>query len=219
MLMQMQKQELLSKHAKKFAADKKENVRTQFQGIHYAENGAAYVSDTYCLLRIKDVHSFTEPHTLHATTGAELKAEYPSVNSLNRLLTVEPLNSIFLDAAFVEIATRNCAIALNIVKALSPKYRSERCIFLVGGDFAWLEIKGIKGIWFKAPIGAMTASCDEKWLLDAEYLFNAFNLFKDAGTAALTIKLAGKNSSILLSDEENGIDVLIALIRQPENEE
>jgi len=49
--------------------------------------------------------------------------------------------------------------------------------------------------------------------LNAEFLLNGLQVFKDAGTNQLQVKLKGQLDPIVLSDEENEIDVIILPIR------
>ena len=198
------KQELLSKHAKFFAADKKvENPI--FQGIRYLANGTAVVTNTHTLLRIKDVSPFTSPCTLHPITGAELNGVYPD-NAIDDLLNWTSENRITLETTKqIAGATQFAKIAQMIAKEL----RSVKIVNLkLHGETASLELKD-QGVEFTAPFGSLAKDQDETWFFDTDYMYNAFNLFKSALTVSLTIKLRHKYDSIVLSDEENGIDVLI----------
>ena len=92
-----QKQELLTKHARFFAADKHATNKI-FQGIHYMLDGTACVTDTHILLRIKEVSSAVVARTIHAITGAELEGVFPS-NAVEDLITWNQENQITLDSA------------------------------------------------------------------------------------------------------------------------
>jgi len=209
-----QKQELLTKHAKFFAADK--NARNPiFQGIHYLKNGTAIVSDTHTLLRIKDVSAIVDDtsvaveRSVHAITGADLEGVFPS-NAIGDLLNWNKENQITLETAQIEDATKFAKIAQMILKELKSYDKIVNIRF--HGDTACLGIKN-QGIEFTALLGQLMSDQSEVWSFNAAFLYNALNVFKSAKSTSVVIKFRHTNDAIVLRDEENGIDVLILPIR------
>ena len=200
------KQELLSKHAKFFAADKKvENPI--FQGIRYFANGTAVVTNTHTLLRIKDVSPFPSPCTLHAITGAELDGVYPSIDATDVLFCRDPENQIILEnPKQLDLITKHAKIAVMLAKEL--KCVNNPVNLVLSFKNAHLEINDSSLEW-SALVGYPEKDQEETWCFNANYLYNALNLFRSAKTRSLTIKLRNKFEPIILSDEENGIDVII----------
>lgn len=209
-----QKQELLTKHAKFFAADKNAANKI-FQGIHYLKDGTAVVSDTSTLLRIKDVSSVVDAssvavvRSVHAITGAELEGVFPS-NAVEDLITWNQGNQITLDFTRIEGVTKYAKIAQMAIKELKPYKRIVK-IALNKAD-AFLQVSD-QDVELNAYIGELESDQNETWDLNPDYLYNAFNLFKSARSTSIIIKLRHSNQAIVLRDEENGIDVLILPIR------
>ena len=203
-----QKQELLTKHAKFFAADKNAANKI-FQGIHYMMDGTACVSDTHTLLRIKEVSSAVVARTIHAITGAELEGVFPS-NAVENLLSWNQENQLTLDSAQIEVVTKYAKIAQMIVKEL--KSYDKIVNIVLTRENAFLKVLD-QDVELNAFIGESAKYQDETWSFNSDYLFNAFNLFKSAGSTSIVIKFRHKNDGIVLRDEENGIDVLILPIR------
>lgn len=205
-----QKQELLTKHAKFFAADKNAANKI-FQGIHYLKDGTACVSDTHTLLRIKEVSSAVVARTIHAITGAELEGVFPS-NAVEDLITWNQENQITLDSAQIEAATKYAKIAQISIKEL--KSYNKIVNLVLSKENAFLQVTD-KELSFESKVylGDLATDQNEVWDVNADYLYNAFNLFKNAKSGSIVIKFRHKNDAIVLRDEENGIDVLILPIR------
>ena len=200
------KQELLTKHAKFFAAGEKE-TRVQFQGIRYLENGSACVTNTHVMLRIKDVSPFTVPCTLHTITGAELAGDYPNKAAIDAHFCWEPANTIVLETSKqLDVVTKHAKIAAMLAKELKQKMNPVNLVLTFKN--AHLEIQDSNLEW-SALVGYPEKEQEETWTLNSTYLHNAMNLFKSAKTRSLKIKLRTKHDPIILSDEENGIDILI----------
>lgn len=205
-----QKQELLTKHAKFFAADKKAK-NPIFQGIHYLKSGTAIVSDTHTLLRIKGVTSVVDGtpvevvRSVHATTGAELEGVFPS-DVIEGLITWNQENQMTLESAQIELVTKYAKIAQLIEKEL--KSRDKIVKIALNKANAFLQVSD-QGAELNAFIGGLVQDQNETWSLNADYLYNAFNLFKSAKSESIVIKFRHPRNAIVLRDEENGIDVLI----------
>jgi len=205
-----QLQELLTKHAKFFAAGKKEN-KTIFQGIRYQADGSACVCDTCILLRVKDVSPFSEPCTLHAITGAEIEGTYPNEEAVNNLLNWNQENRITLESfAQIEVATQCAKIIQMVVKELKTPNRIMNLVLTEGNAFLKLSEQGVE---LNAFIGELAKDQNETWSFNADYMYHALDVFKSARSSSIVIKLRHNCDSIVFSDEDNGIDVLILPIR------
>ncbi|MHB1651648.1 MAG: hypothetical protein ACYCVD_04115 [Desulfitobacteriaceae bacterium] len=210
-----QKQELLTKHAKFFAADKNAANKI-FQGIHYLKDGTAVVSDTHTLLRIKEVSSADDAssvavvRSIHAITGAELEGVFPS-NVIENLLTWNQENQMTLETTVqIEIVTKYARIAQLIEKELKSYDKIVKIALNKANAFLQVSDQGVE---LNVHLGELAKDQDETWSFNADYLYNAFNLFKSAKSGSIVIKFRHQNNAIVLRDEENGIDVLILPIR------
>jgi len=212
-----QKQELLTKHAKFFAADKSASNKI-FQGIHYLNDGTAVVSDTHTILRIKDVSTIVDPssvavvRSVHAITGANLEGTFPS-NAIEALITWNQDNQIILDTAQIEDVTKYAKIAQMIVKELKHYNKIVNLVTTRENLFLKVSDHDVELNAFVGDLAKLAEEPDETWSFNSDYLFNAFNLFKSAGSNSVVIKFRHKNDAIAFRDEENGIDVLILPIR------
>ncbi len=205
-----QKQELLTKHAKFFAADKNATNKV-FQGIRYLKDGTACVTDTHTLLRIKDVSSSTEERTIHAITGAELEGVFPSKDSIDNLLYWNQVNQITLEtSAQIELVTKYARIAQLIEKELKSYDKIVKVALNKANAFLQVSDQGVE---LNVHLGELAQDQNETWSFNADYLYNAFNIFKSAKSNSIVIKFRHQNDAIVLRDEENGIDVLILPIR------
>ena len=212
-----QKQELLNKHAKFFAANKNAANKI-FQGIHYLKDGTAVVSDTHAIFRIKDVTSVVDDtsvtvvRSVHAITGAELEGVFPS-NAIEGLITWNQENQMTLETIFqIEDCTKYAKIAQITVKELKAYDKIVNLVFT--GENAFLQV-AYKEYDFESKVylGWLAKEQNETWSFNADYLYNAFNVFKSAKSSSIVIKVRHQNDAIVLRDEENGIDVLILPLR------
>lgn len=209
-----QKQELLTKHAKFFAADK--NAKNPiFQGIHYLKNGTAIVSDTHTLLRIRDITSVIDAssvhvdRSVHATTGAELEGVFPS-NAVEDLISWNQENQMTLESFQIDACTKYAKIAQMVGKELKSYDKIVK--IALNKKNAFLQVSD-QGLEMNVHIGEIACDQNETWNFNPDYLYNAFNLFKSARSSSIVIKFRHSNQAIVLRDEENGIDVLILPIR------
>lgn len=209
-----QKQELLTKHAKFFAADKNA-INKIFQGIHYLKNGTAIVSDTHTLLRIKDVTSVDDNtsvqvvRSVHATTGAELDGVFPS-NIIEDLISWNQENQMTLESFQIDACTKYAKIAQMIGKELKSYDKIVKISLNKANAFLQVSDQGVE---LNVYIGELASDQEETWSFNSDFLYNAFNVFKSAKSGSIVIKFRHQNDAIVLRDEENGIDVLILPMR------
>jgi DNA polymerase III sliding clamp (beta) subunit (PCNA family) len=209
MITQAKKLELISKHAKKFAA-KKDSYRPILEGVHYAQGGSVFITDAYCALRIRNAHSFPESTTSHAVTGASIDGPYPSLDK------VFPTNfklefNLYQTLKEIQIyeTLQRTKWAWEIAKSTQKKPLIQ---INIEKSNAVIEVKD-NFIEYRALFGYVDTPETYKLTLNAEYLLNALNLFKDAGTSVLSFKLRSNTEPIVLSDEANEIDIIIMPVR------
>ncbi|NHN31167.1 hypothetical protein [Paenibacillus agricola] len=213
-LTQPKKLELITKHGRKFAA--KPNGSTPvLEGVHYAADGSVVVTDRHKMLRIGGAHSFTEPFTSHAVTGSPVDGTYPDTS---KIIPTEFKAEITLIESGIKRTDLKDAIArvklaVDVAKLAGDKSYVAKLSYV--GASVTLSVKSdAPGVSFSAGISADISGADETVSFNAEYLLAALNVFKDAGSARITIGLIGPMTPILLRDEENGIDVIVLPYRR-----
>lgn len=199
MISMPKKNEIAVKHAKKFAS--KSETTPVLCGIHYAEDGHIYVTDRHRLLRIRDAHTYTTPVTSHVVTGAELDGKFPDCS---RLIPSAPKTTFVIEGIeAINQAVKYVKLALDVAKTVD---KSTKICELFGSD--QIRVGASDGVNVKFSAYLAAGGCDTV-RLNCEYLYDALNVFKDAGTRQINVCITGAMSPILLTDEENGIDVLV----------
>ncbi|CAM3744739.1 hypothetical protein COLU111180_06320 [Cohnella lubricantis] len=208
----MTKSEILSKFGKLFAAAG--GTAGILQGIHYAADGSAVVTNRHYLLRIQGAHSFSHPITLHAKTGQPLEGTYPDTSK------IFPTSC----ASEIRIPRKSLADALlaaQCVEAVATRLnkRVPLARLVVDGGSAYLDIE----CELPFPIGVSTRiskeapNSDSRRSLNAGYMATALAVFTAAETD-VTIKMNKPIEPIVISND-SGIDVLILPYRVPEQGE
>lgn len=204
-----EKQALLVKHAKNFIITDKKDHRETFRGIRYAANCNAYVSDNHTMLRIKDVSPYSEAHLIHAIDGTEIEGTYPSDTSLEDVVNVELGNYTVIDSTF---RIHELASAAKVLSMAAKEFK-EVMVDIVHESELILRITLPTGK-LEFNLGLPEHVLDETITLNAVYLSNTFNVFKDARSTSIKIKFGSKVQPVVFSDEDSGIDVLILPIRR-----
>ncbi|WP_337102372.1 hypothetical protein [Paenibacillus sp. YIM B09110] len=212
---QAKKLELITKHGRKFAA--KQNGSTPvLEGVHYAADGSLIVTDRHKLLRIGGAHSFAEPFTSHAVTGAPIDGQFPDTS---RIIPMELPSQITLindglkrddlkDAiARVKLAVEAAKVAGGVAFCAELAYVGSSVTLTVDSDFPRVKLT--------VGIGADISGSDMTVAFNAELFLAALNVFKDAGSKRVIIGLTGAMSPIVLRDEENEIDAIVLPYRRP----
>lgn len=205
-LSMMKKYEIAMKHAKKFAV-KPSSLREELKGVYHNPNGSVEITDSYKLLRIKGAHSLSEPKLINVKTGAEMDCGYPNVEKIiptEFILTFDIYGSHLVKNVFEHIK-----LAYNVAKYAD---KNDPLAYLQVSDDVNIIVDQ-ETIYYSAVLQTDTGlDHGLKWGVNAEHLYDAINVFKDAGTEYLSFKFSDKLSPlkvILMSDEENGIDIVI----------
>lgn len=211
---QAKKLELITKHAKKFTV-KPGGGTPVLEGVRYLEDGSVVATDRHTLLRIGGAHNFAEAFTSHAKTGAPVDGQYPDTSRIiphdftSQITLIETVKRADLKDAIACVK-----VALEATKLSGGKTYIARLTFV--GDSVRLSANNDDFPYrFSAGINADTYGDDAEVSFNAEYMLNALNVFKDAGSQRVIIGITGAASPIVLRDEDNGIDIVVLPIRVP----
>lgn len=208
------KQNLIAKYGKKFAADAKSG-RPILEGIYYAVDGTVFVTNSEYALRIKGAHSFTQPLTLHAKTGLPIDGEYPNVSKIFDSCSFDSKDlKINISRGVLGDVIKRVRCAADVASRLA-KYAPVVSIVSSNGA-AHLQIKNeAQQVEFKAFFGNSNATRQEsfKVSLNAEYLHTSLSFFKDALWAEqVSVKFKSTFNPIVITDEKD-TDVLLLPFR------
>ena len=206
-LSMMKKYEIAMKHAKKFAA-KPSSLREVLKGVYHNPNGSVEITDSYKLLRIQGAHSLSEPKLVNVKTGEEMDYKYPDVE---RVIPTEFELTFEIDGQdAVKTAFERVKLAYSVAKSVD---KSKPLAYIEISDEAKIVVDE-ECVYYSAILQPNTYVNDGfKACFNAEYLHDAMNVFKDAETKKLSFKFPGELEPALITDEENGIDVVILPIR------
>lgn len=204
--MTLTKQQILSKFGAKFAT--MSGTTPILQGVHYAADGSAVVTNRHYMLRIRDVHKFDQPLTLHAKTGQPLDGVYPDTSKI----LPQRFNSEF---TILEQAVPDALRAAQCIAAVATKLKGKNA------PVAKLDIEGRAAylrVYHDTPRTIMEMQISDEApkensqrSLNAEYLATALAVF-DAAGVSVTVRLLEPLHPIVLSSDI-GIDVLILPVR------
>ena len=203
----MDKTKIIGKFGKLFASDRaRDGV---LQGIHYAADGSAVVTNRHYLLRIQNAHSFKELITLHAKMGQPIEGAYPDTNRI--------FPSSFKDQFLIPHAALGPIIRLvqAAADAVSRLYKDYPGIKMTIDTKENLEISfENENLSLRAFLWKAAGAGSSVRTLNAKYLATALSVF-DAADSDVTIKLNGPHDAIVLSSDDGEIDVLILPYRVP----
>ncbi|TCM89642.1 DNA polymerase III beta subunit-like protein [Paenibacillus sp. BK033] len=211
---QAKKLELITKHSRKFAT-KMNGASPVLEGVHYSADGSVVVTDRHKLLRIGGAHSFTQPFTSHAVTGAPIDGQYPDTS---RIIPMElPTQITLISDGFrrddVKDTIARVKLAVETAKVAGDK--SFITALVVERSVAMLVVKNEEPrVKFSAVINAELYGPDMTLAFNAELFLAALNVFKDAGSKRVTIGLISATSPIVLRDEDNEIDAVVLPYRR-----
>lgn len=210
---QAKKLELITKHAKHFTS--KSEATPILQGVHYNADGSVVCTDRFTLLRIGGAHNFTEEFTSHAKTGAVVDGVFPDTS---KIIPMElPTQITLIDTmrfSGIKDAIARVKAALETAKLPGDKTYIARLDSSASG--VKLTVNNAEaGVSYSAMITAEQFGPYADITFNAEYLLNALNVFKDAGSQRVIIGITGAMSPIVLRDEENEIDVIVLPYRVP----
>lgn len=212
MITQAKKLDLIRKHAPKFVASKKD-LTPIFEGVHYAQGGTAYAANRHYAFRIREAHMFPETVTSHVVTGEKIDGTYPD---LEKVFPTEFKTGFTLQNTPYENQIKEALQLTKWAYEIAKANDRDNLIRLILEPSKVLIAAKYEAVEFKAIFSQYQEKEYFTVALNGEYLFNAFNLFKDAGTRVLHVRLIEKLKPVVLSDDENGIDVLIMPYRLPE---
>jgi len=205
---QAKKLELIAKHAKKFTT--KSEATPVLQGVHYSSDGSVVATDRHTLIRIRGTHNFTEEFTSHAKTGATIEGRYPDTS---RIIPMDSPSQITLIRAGIKRddikdAIARMKLAVDVAKAVGDK--TNIATLKYSGSTVMLSVSSATPeVSFVAGISAEISGLDAEVSFNAEYMLNALNVFKDAGSNRVVVGITGAMSPIVLRDEDNDIDVVV----------
>lgn len=204
---QAKKLELITKHAKNFTT--KSEAHPVLQGVHYAADGSVVCTDRVTLLRIGGAHNFTEAFTSHTKTGAVIDGVFPDTS---RIIPMElPTQITLIDTARfsgIKDAIARVKVALETAKLSGDKTYVARLDSAANGVKLMVN-NAEANVSYSAMITSDQFGPYADIAFNAEYLLNALNVFKDAGSKRVIIGITGAMSPIVLRDEENEIDAIV----------
>lgn len=205
------KTKLLAKYAKKFAAQNE--MAPVLQGIHYAADGSAIITDRHHMLRIAGAHSFKSAFTVHAKTGTPLEGDYPDTS---KIIPKEFASSVTISKKVLENALPSLR-ALTALAGLMNKaapFVTVSCID-AGEPLRIRYQDQSKGSQLAADmeIEAKTEGKERfKCTLNANYLYDALALFHDAGYG-VSIKFGKSQMEPILLTGNEDTQVLLLPVR------
>lgn len=193
---------LITKHGKKFVT-KTESVT---DGVHYSADGSAIMTDRHRLLRIKDIHANTEPNTKCLATGRPIVGVYPDVakvfpKDIHAQMTIS-------DAALPELIAVTKAV-VTVARALGDR---TPIVTIIDGVLTYKH--ATDSVEFRANIQINAEH--PPVAIQATYLADALAVFKDAGSAEISVFVSGQLSPIVFYDEKVGVDMIVLPVRTPE---
>lgn len=204
----MTKQQLIAKYGKKFAAaTATEGV---LQGVHYASDGSAFVTNRHYALRVRGAHNYPQALTLHAKDGSPLDGEYPQ--NYNKVFPQRYDDAILLRMGVELDAALLAAQTAAAVAELRDK-KHPVCKLEVTCGVASLVIAR-ELITLRAFLGNVAdAKSKSVRSFNATYLLTALQVFKDY-EHDVQIQLGRPLDPILLTGGD--VDVVIMPIRATE---
>lgn len=194
---------LITKHGKKFVT----KTKSVTDGVHYAADGSAIMTDRHRLLRIKDIHANTEPSTRCLTTGAPVDGHYPDTakvfpKDIHAQMTIT-------DADIPKLIAVTKAI-VSVARSLKDRVP---VVTIIDGQLTYNNDASITT--FRS---ALTSDVVEHppVAVDVVYLSDALAVFKDAGSAEISVFVSGQLSPIVLYDDKVGVDMIVLPVRTPE---
>lgn len=194
---------LITKHGKKFVT----KTKAVTDGIHYSADGSAIMTDRHRLLRIRDIHTNTEPSTRCLKTGAPIDGQYPDTTKvfpadMNAQLTIT-------DANIPKLIVVTKAI-VAVAKSIGDKVP---VITIINGLLTYNNDASITT--FRSALTS-DAVKHPPIALNPTYFAEALAVFKDVGSAEVSVFISGQLSPIVLYDDKVGVDMIVLPVRTPE---
>ncbi|PYE42125.1 hypothetical protein HUB98_13330 [Paenibacillus barcinonensis] len=195
----MNKQEVLAKYGKKFAAPPK--VGGVLEGIHYATDGAAYVTNRHVALIVRDVHQLEHPIILHAKTEMPIEGAYPDMSQIiptffsKEIKVYEDIKNVLVRVAAADgVATSiNKKVPVAQIEAENGTVR-----LLVNSSRHHIEFSTVLG---NTPDALQMG-------INTEHLLLALSVFADSMADQVYVRSNGGMGRMMITDKQ-GIEVLI----------
>ncbi|MBY0202007.1 beta clamp domain-containing protein [Paenibacillus cucumis (ex Kampfer et al. 2016)] len=203
----MNKQEMLVKYGKKFAAPPK--IGGVLEGVHYTTDGTAYVTNRHVALIIRDIHHLEEPITLHPKTEEPIQGAYPDVS---QLIPTTFSQEITISAGIKNVLVR-VAAADGVATSINKK--NPLAEIEANNGIASLKVNSPKHvIQFSTVLG----STEESFQIgvNTEHLSLAFSVFADMKAEQVYVKFGGGRGPIVITNDE---DIEVLLLPSPLNEQ
>lgn len=203
--MNPQKLALLTKHGKKFAAKPQRSAGEQvLNGVYYATDGAAYVTDRHKLLRLRNVHSNKDAETRSLTSGGKIDGVYPDVSKIFPKDLTAHLTVSESDIPRLISVTK---AVLSVAKTVDERFP---IVTILDGVLTYNNDK--------APVQirtSVTKSTEEHQTiaLNPAFVADALAVFKDVGSAEVSVHISSSMAPIVFYDDKNGVDVLVSPYR------
>lgn len=196
----MSKHEILSKYSKLFAVDPKTKTPI-LEGVHYAADGSAVVTNRHIMLRLKGAHSFQQAITLHHKTGAPIEGAYPD---LSRAIPQYKARLSLRFGAELDKTIKHTKAALATAEIWSKAQPLNDLV--VENSVAYLIFRD-EGINVKAFFGNTFDLGGSTRTLNVRYLLTALQVF-DHAKSNVTVHWDRPCDPILLSNGED-IDIVV----------
>lgn len=203
----MNKQEVLAKYGKKFAAPPK--IGGVLEGVHYTTDGIAYVTNRYVALIISGIHPLEQAITLHPKTEEPIEGTYPDVS---QLIPTTFSQEIKISAEIKNILVR-VAAADGVAASINKK--NPVAVIEANNGIASLQVNSQKHvIQFSTTLG----STEESFQIgvNTEHLSLAFSVFDGVEAERVYVKFSSGRGPIVIT---NGEDIEVLLLPSPLNEQ
>ncbi|MFD2704677.1 hypothetical protein [Salibacterium lacus] len=204
------------KHAEKVTKSAG-NTRPILQAAYHSEEGYVAVTDSHRLYIAENVYEGGEKAE-NPKTGDLVDGKYPDVTriipgeqSAQGMVEIKEVKGV---AKAVKIIQQAATAPPHLSEKFTPKSKALARIFSHENN-VYVATEKSCGIEAKLFIGKTNKSLDEDFniYVNAEYLAQSFDVFKDAGIPAVTFRshgnlspfvIKGENVAIVISPSKNG---------------
>lgn len=203
----MNKQEVLAKYGKKFAAPSK--IGGVLEGVHYTTDGTAYVTNRHVALIIREIHQLEQPITLHPKTEEPIEGAYPDVSQL--------IPTTFSQEIKISAEIKNVLVRVTAADGVAASINKKNPVAEIEANngIASLQVNSQKHmIQFSTALG----STDESFKIgvNTEHLSMVFSVFADMEAGHVYVKFSNGRGPILIT---NGEDIEVLLLPSSLNEQ
>jgi len=200
---QIQRLNVLKKHAKNFVASPKES-RPVYTGIHYAKDGVAVVTDTRYLLRVENAHSYQEPITRHHKTDEVIEGSYPNTDAIWPKAFRADIN---IDLLFFDSWLNYHSAAEMVTK---DNYLKKSWLATKGNSI--LATCSNPDAEFKGKLPGVFTGEEFKVCYNPVYMKNIINAVRGFKPTVITLKVPGTLDPLVINTDV-GVSALLLQIR------